>query len=100
MNNTPKYIIDDILHVFNSHGNLCLILGGASGQELPDGSEVSEPIVTIVLPLSRVSHLTSQLGGISEFVKTNSVEAEEIRPEIPKPNEVREILGRAIEMKF
>ena len=100
MNNVPRYLIDDILQVFDAHGNMHIVLGAVSGQELPDGSDVNEPVVTIVLPLSRVHHLSNQLILLSQSMSDGRVKAEESQL-IPTSVEViKEKIGRPIFMKF
>jgi hypothetical protein len=100
MSSTPRYIIDNILHVFTAHNNLHIVLGGSTGQVEPDETEVSEPIVTIVLPTSSLGYMTEKIAEIAEFLKIEPASHLERSTETTVPENSNEHLGKAIHIKF
>jgi hypothetical protein len=57
-----RILTDKILQAFESHGNLHLILGVTSGQIASSGDELSDPVVTLVIPGGCARKFSSDLA--------------------------------------
>ena len=73
-----SYLVDDIEQVFDAHGNKHFVFAAASGSCHPDGTDISEPIVRIVVPHGRLLHLAQLLN---QLVKIEQQELSDIEPQ-------------------
>lgn len=82
---TPAIIIDDIIQVFKSHGNLHLIFGSSTGEVLPDGKDIINPAIHLVIPESRTNHISGLLKIALHL--NESTQDEKITPIEPESSE-------------
>lgn len=54
-------IVDEIIQAFHSHGNLHVIFGVASGEVSSTGEDVHTPTAHLVIPESRINHISNLL---------------------------------------
>jgi len=56
-----QIFVDDILHAFESEGNLHLVLGIANGNVNEAGNDLRDAVVTLILPSSRATVISEGL---------------------------------------
>ena len=91
-----RLITDKILQTFESHGNLQLVLGVSTGQVTSSGDDLSEPVLTLVIPgaCARVFS-TNLLTAVSELLDREQPET----PKLDSPTKkIEEFLGQGIKL--
>ena len=79
-----SYLVDDIDHVFDSYGNKHFVFSAASGACHPDGTDIVEPKVTLVVPASRLHHLAALLHEVVDTEAEPLVVADTSPPPIER----------------
>lgn len=94
---TQRFVVDEILHAFESDGNLHVVFGVSSGLVNAQG-DVKDPQVILVIPGSKALAVNDELGkAIVHFELDNPTQKSQ--PVLEPPTK-QEILGPAIELKF
>lgn len=56
-----QIFVDDILHAFESEGNLHLVLGIVNGNVNEEGNDLRDVVTTLILPNNRASVISESL---------------------------------------
>ena len=56
-----QIFVDDILHAFESEGNLHLVLGLVNGNVNEAGNDLRDAVITLILPNSRAKVISESL---------------------------------------
>lgn len=56
-----QIFVDDILHAFESQGNLHLVLGVVNGNVNEAGSDLRDVVITLILPNNRATVISESL---------------------------------------
>jgi len=56
-----QIFVDDILHAFESEGNLHLVLGAVNGNVNEVGNELRDAVITLILPNGRATVISESL---------------------------------------
>ena len=62
-----SYLVDDIDQVYDAHGNKHFVFAAASGACHPDGTDIAEPRVTLVVPQSRLAQMAELLRQLVDI---------------------------------
>ena len=79
-----SYLVDDIDHVFDAYGNKHFVFSAASGACHPDGTDIAEPKVTLVVPASRLHHLAALLQQVVDTEADSPVLADTSPPPLER----------------
>jgi hypothetical protein len=60
MSKKSKYIVDEIIHKFDSNENSYFSFGSITGEIDANGKDILEPTVTLVIPKSKIPVLFDQ----------------------------------------
>lgn len=60
------FLADEILHAFESNGNLHFILGVSSGQLDDNGLDIKNPVVTLVIPSLKAGTISGDFQSALE----------------------------------
>ena len=94
---TSQVFVDDILHAFESEGNLHLVLGIVNGNVDEAGNELRTSVATLILPSNRASAFTDcLLEAIKILLAPVDTTATKIVLEAPKDK--AEYLGQGIRL--
>ena len=61
MTKKNKYIVDEIIHKYDSKENSYFLFGSITGEIDNNGKDLLEPTVTLVIPKSKISVIFNQL---------------------------------------
>ena len=92
-----KFLIDDIIHAFESNGNLHLVFGICSGKVDIDGHDLRDEAVTLIVPCERAKVIASDFeSAVNQLIDFPS----EV-PKLDQPSEdkAKEYLGIGITIK-
>jgi len=93
-----KVYSDEIIHAFESHGNLHMILGVCSGKVDNDGRDLKDEVVTLIIPNKCAKEFSSNLGcAINQLLDFPSENLQEIDS---NPNKTKEFLGLGVSIKI
>jgi C-terminal processing protease CtpA/Prc len=91
---------DDILHAFESDGNLHLVLGSVNGEVDESGNNLRGNVTTLVIPNSRANIVSENISkAISLLLDPVSSENKEFTAQENSTNEKKEFLGQGITLK-
>lgn len=90
-----RVLTDKILQAFESHGNLHVVLGVSSGQVTASGDDLSDTVVTLVIPGGCAHKFSSDLvTAVSELLSGKA----SVSSESPHPLETSEYLGEGVKL--
>lgn len=71
-----SYVVDDIEQVFDAHGNKHFVFSAASGSCHPDGTDIGESVVRLIVPHSRLTHLAQLLNQLVTLQEEGAIDIE------------------------
>jgi hypothetical protein len=93
-----RVLVDEILHAFESDGNLHLILGVATGNMDQSEKDIKEPVVTIIIPGLKAHCIAEDMQrAVTELV------AIQVKPVTRESKEVpmnHEVLGKGLRIEI
>lgn len=69
MQKKSKYIVDEIIHKFDTKENSYFSFGSISGEIDKNGKDLLEPTVTLIIPKSKVSLIFNQFKTAINYVE-------------------------------
>ena len=87
MNNQVYF--DEIIHVFRSKDALHFVVGASSGSLNADGSELKQPVATLIVPVEVATFVLQQINtGITALIGSQSGEKSSDKTPVKIENEV------------
>ena len=88
---------DDILHAFESNGNLHFVLGVISGNVDETGNNIGEAIATLVIPNTRANSISENLvKAVTVLLPLTPLAPKETMCQTEGGNEKVEYLGQGV----
>jgi len=94
---TNQVFVDDILHAFESDGNLHLVLGIVNGNVDEAGNDLRASVTTLIIPNSRASIFKNSLEKAVTILLA-PVDATETNEVLEPPKDKVEFLGQGIRL--
>jgi hypothetical protein len=94
---TSQIFADDILHAFESEGNLHLVLGIVTGNVDEAGNDLRTSVTTLILPNNRASAFTDCLLEAIKVLLA-PVDTTETKAVLKAPKDKAEFLGQGIRL--
>jgi len=96
---SSQIFFDDILHAFESDGNLHLVLGAVSGRVDEAGNNLRDVVATLVLPNGRANSISENLfKAINALLPPDPPLPDEIASSPEVANEKVEFLGQGVRL--
>ncbi len=77
-----KYLIEEILHKYDSDGNVFFVLGGVTGNVDDKGQDILREECTIVIPSKKIDKFSNQFFEAVNFKESESFEQKEINTKV------------------